>query len=54
MQRLFVHNLALYSVLLSLKPSLSFGFCVHLYFPLSLFTYYMRESVGVAKQTVMY
>ncbi len=53
MQRVFFHNLALQSILLSSKPSLSFDFCVDLRSPLSLFTHYVPESVGGAKQAAM-
>ncbi len=50
MQRLFFHNLALHSVLLSLEQSLSF-----LRWPAftSGYLHYMRESVGGAKQAAM-
>ncbi len=51
MQRLFIHNLALHSVLLPSEPTLSFS-CADLHVRLSR-KHYMRESVGGAKQAVM-
>ncbi len=51
MQRLFFHNLALHSALLSLEIYLSFGFCVDLCSPLSSFTYYMLNRwAGLNRQ----
>ncbi len=52
MQKLLFHNLALHSVLLSLEPSLLFGFCIDLHVRLS-HKHYMHKSVGGAKQAVM-
>ncbi len=51
MQRLFIHNLALHSVLLPSEPTLSFSWA-DLHVRLSR-KHYMHESVGGAKQAVM-